>query len=274
MSGDLDGTPVRCLKLLNESTGSHLVELDSGKTLAVAGKNLVPAEDHSEEINCVVLRVLPNADFLKILRALELLRGPLPRPKQTHEFTEREEKRTIMAVLKQNLAMGVITQDEYDHLANVNEQTLSPEPAEEVTGSQRARQMLKVGSSWVKKTAEKLKMSPAPSDGALSRANWESVKPLPMAPLSPFESDDDTDDGGDNEDGVTEQAAPAAAGLTAVVAPESDAISPAETHGPSEACEKTPAYHISATILEAIPTSEAKKKKERKARRRVIDMDD
>lgn len=34
-------------------------------------------------------------------------------PRRTPEATEREERRAIMAVLKQNLAMGIITKDEY-----------------------------------------------------------------------------------------------------------------------------------------------------------------
>lgn len=152
---DLNGSTVRCTELLDESTGTHLVITPAGEEIAIAGENLVPTNDHSNTHNCVVLTVVPQLDFDRANRELELAAGAdaarAHRQAQARHGTARDSKRdpsaavdadrgggvfddiddrrTICAVLKQNLVMGAITQEEYDHLTRVNQQILEPPTA-------------------------------------------------------------------------------------------------------------------------------------------------
>ena len=54
----------------------------------------------------------------------------VPSPQRRSKFAEEETARGIMAVLEQNLRLGVISQEEYQHMARVNSATLPAAPAE------------------------------------------------------------------------------------------------------------------------------------------------
>eukprot|EP00041_Stephanoeca_diplocostata_P037940 m.1461121 g.1461121 ORF g.1461121 m.1461121 type:complete len:1569 (-) comp25130_c0_seq1:174-4880(-) len=152
---DLNGKTVRCTELLDESTGTHLVIAPTGEEIAIAGDNLVPTNDHSDKFNCALLKVVPQLEFDRANRELELSAGT--KAARAHRmaqarhglgrdtgrdptvggandsggsgaFDDIDDRRTICAVLKQNLVMGTITQEEYDHLTRINQQVLDPPP--------------------------------------------------------------------------------------------------------------------------------------------------
>ena len=62
------------------------------------------------------------------------LGGPKNSPAKAREsFQEEEDARTVAAVLKQNLRMGVITQEEYDQIAKINEASFGAAPVGSIT---------------------------------------------------------------------------------------------------------------------------------------------
>lgn len=165
--------PVTYVQRSDGDSPMHIVELESGAQLEVPGRCLIVSAEQLQ-ISVVNLRVTSQAGFDSLVRKLERERNSLviEKPKNTEEFSAREERRTIMAVLKQNLIMGAITQEEYDHMAEVNSASLGIEK-EEVPLTDR---LFTKGKSWLKKKLDIDLDLPSKKENSPSR--------LPSSPLS------------------------------------------------------------------------------------------
>jgi len=149
---NMNGTVGKCLRTIIKHPPKYAVELStvSKEVVAVEEKNLVVVNEmRTDSFNMVLTAQVPFDLLMARTTAI-----PKDELRQRQSFSESEEERARMSVLKQNLKMGVITQEEFDRINQINQQSatlLSPAPSKApVSAEDKIDQLLDKGRAWLK----------------------------------------------------------------------------------------------------------------------------